>query len=89
MKKPLSSAERRQLKKLSSLADDKIDLSDIPEITDWTGAIRGQFYRPMKKPITIRLDADVVEWLKASGPGYQTRVNLTLRKQMLKEVEKH
>ena len=88
MKNPISPAQRRQLKHLAELPESKIDLADIPEVTDWSGATRGKFYRPVKKPITIRLDADVIQWLKASGPGYQTRVNLTLRRQMLRKTGK-
>ncbi len=35
-----------------------------------------------KKRITVRLDADVVEWIKEQGPGYQTRINTILRNAM-------
>jgi uncharacterized protein (DUF4415 family) len=56
-----------------------IDLSDIPEVTDWSKAVVGKFYRPIKKSLTIRLDADVLAWLKRQGRGYQTRINGILR----------
>lgn len=56
-----------------------IDTSDIPEVTDWTGARRGVFYRPIKQQLTLRLDADVVAWFKRQGGGYQTRINRALR----------
>jgi uncharacterized protein (DUF4415 family) len=56
-----------------------IDLSDMPEVTDWSGAVQGKFYRPIKQPFSIRLDLDVVAWFKASGDGYQTRINAALR----------
>jgi uncharacterized protein (DUF4415 family) len=42
----------------------------------------GRFYRPKKTPVTIRLDADVLAWLKSSGEGYQTRINDYLRQMM-------
>jgi len=42
----------------------------------------GKFYRPKKITVTIRLDADVVAWIKASGSGYQTRINAYLRQLM-------
>ena len=42
-----------------------------------------RLYRPIKKTVQIRLDADVLEWLKQTGPGYQTRANAILRKAML------
>jgi uncharacterized protein (DUF4415 family) len=61
--------------------DEAIDTSDMPEVTDWSGAVRGALYRPVKKPTTIRLDADVLAWFKAHGGerGYQTRINRALR----------
>jgi uncharacterized protein (DUF4415 family) len=71
-----------ELSALMQLRDEDIDTSDIPERTDWSGAVIGKFYRPVKAPITIRLDADVVAWLKASGRGYQTRINSLLRGRM-------
>lgn len=83
--KPAGKATKEQLAELKVLAempDDQIDLSDIPEITDWSGAVVGKFYRPMKEAVTVRLDADVVHWLKRDGKGYQTRLNAILRREM-------
>jgi uncharacterized protein (DUF4415 family) len=71
-----------ELKALAALPDDDIDTSDIPEITDWSGAERGKFYRPIKEAVTVRLDADVLHWLKKDGKGYQSRLNAILRKEM-------
>ena len=42
-----------------------------------------QYYRPIKKPVTLRLDADVLAWFKKQGRGYQTRINQALRKVMM------
>jgi uncharacterized protein (DUF4415 family) len=59
-----------------------IDTSDVPELSDWSGARRGLFYRPVKQQLTLRLDADVVAWFKShatAGEGYQTRINQALR----------
>jgi len=64
------------------LKDGAIDLSDIPEIADWSKAVVGKFYRPIKKSLTIRIDADVLAWLKSQGRGYQTRINRVLREEM-------
>jgi uncharacterized protein (DUF4415 family) len=64
------------------LRDEEIDTSDIPEVKDWSKAVVGKFYRPRKEPVTIRLDSDVIAWLKAEGPGYQTRINTLLRNAM-------
>lgn len=71
--------QEARLRALAAMPDDTIDFSDIPEITDWTGAVRGKFYRPVKRQITLRLDADVVDFFEASGRGYQTRINAALR----------
>lgn len=76
---------RRQAKEITALKrmkDETIDLSDIPEVTNWSKALVGRFYRPIKKSLTIRLDADVLAWLKAQGKGYQTRINNLLREAM-------
>lgn len=70
------------MKALSNMNDRDIDTSDIPEITNFTGAQRGKFFRPVKQQLTLRLDADVVAWFKdhASGDqGYQTKINEALR----------
>jgi uncharacterized protein (DUF4415 family) len=64
------------------MKDSEIDTTDIPPALDWSKAIVGKFYRPIKKPLTIRLDADVLAWLKGQGRGYQTRINALLRSAM-------
>ena len=43
-----------------------------------------EFYRPMKSSTTVRIDADVLAWLKSQGKGYQTRINAILRDAMIK-----
>ena len=83
-------AEVQHLLAKGTVPDDQLDLSDIPEITDWSNAIRhGQFFRPVKQQTSVRLDADVLAWLKAQGKGYQTRMNEILRDAMLKELKNH
>lgn len=64
------------------MKDKEIDTTDIPQRLDWSKAVVGKFYRPIKKPLTIRLDADVLAWLKGQGSGYQTRINALLRSAM-------
>ena len=59
--------------------DKDIDFSDIPEILDWTGALRGKFQRPVKRDVTLRLDADVLEWFKSRHHSYQSAINTALR----------
>lgn len=81
----MSRVSKKQAKELAALArmpDDKIDLTDAPEVREWRGAVVGKFYRPIKKPVTIRVDADVLAWLKREGRGYQTRINKLLREAM-------
>jgi uncharacterized protein (DUF4415 family) len=46
-----------------------------------------EFYRPLKKPITVRIDADVLAWFKKDGRRYQTRINAALRKVMEREMK--
>jgi uncharacterized protein (DUF4415 family) len=72
----------RELTALMRMKDEDIDYSDIPRLADWSKAVVGKFYRPVKKSVTIRVDADVLAWLKSQGRGYQTRVNSLLRQAM-------
>lgn len=82
---PLTSAQQARLNKLAAKPDSEIDFSDIPELTEeqLKHAVRGRFYRPVKKQITARVDADVLAWLKGQGKGYQSRINAILRREML------
>jgi uncharacterized protein (DUF4415 family) len=77
------------LKALATRPDSEIDTSDIPEMTEeqWKNARRGHCYRPRKRQITARVDADVLDWLKAQGKGYQSRINAILRREMLTSVK--
>lgn len=88
--KPRTAAQQRRLEKLAAMPDEKIDLSEMPELDDefWKNAVRNPFYRPLKKQLTLRLDADVVAWLRRKGKGYQTRANALLREAMLQDVRK-
>ncbi|MFA7240065.1 MAG: BrnA antitoxin family protein [Sulfuricellaceae bacterium] len=76
---------RKELAALAAKPDSEIDFSDLPATTeqDWQGAVRGKFYRPIKQQLTVRIDADVLEWLKSQGKGYQSRLNNILRTAML------
>ena len=68
-----------ELKRLAQKPDKAIDTSDIPELTDWNGAERGRFYRPVKQQVTLRLDADILAWFKSRTVKYQTGINAALR----------
>lgn len=86
----LSAQHEAELKALAKKSDDEIDYSDIPSTCDeqWSEAARGQFFRPLKTQASVRIDADVMEWLKRPGKGYQTRLNAILREAMLREQNK-
>jgi uncharacterized protein (DUF4415 family) len=77
-----NSVRTSEIRALKRMKDSEIDTTDIPPKLDWSKAVVGRFYRPIKKPLTIRLDADVLSWLKGQGRGYQTRINALLRKAM-------
>jgi uncharacterized protein (DUF4415 family) len=84
----LSASQRREIAELAAKPDSEIDYSDIPKLQEkfWKHAVRNPFYRPVKQQVTIRLDADVIAWLRMQGKGYQTRLNQLLRAAMLAEA---
>jgi len=86
---PLSTEAKANIEELLRMPDHEIDTSDIPELPSsaWKDAVRGRFYRPVKQAVSLRLDADVIAWLKKDGRGYQTRANQMLRERMLKDLE--
>ncbi|MDA8347339.1 MAG: BrnA antitoxin family protein [Pseudomonadota bacterium] len=85
---PLSAKQKAELKALATAPDEQIDYSDIPPLSSefWKVAERGRFYKPVKKSTTVRVDADVLAWLKSQGKGYQTRINSILRNAMLRAL---
>ena len=73
------------------MPEEQVDTSDIPELLDWSDARRGLFYRPVKRQITLRLDADIIAWFKArarNGRGYQTDINRALREHVERRERK-
>jgi len=87
---PLTKAERADLARLAAAPDSAIDYGDIPagepgapsmRIRD----VRPEWFRPVKQSTTVRIDADVLAWLRAKGRGYQTRLNAILREAMLRD----
>lgn len=85
-----SPVRKRELARLASMPDEKIDVSEMPELGAdfWKRAVRNPFYKPVKKQITLRLDADVIAWLRRGGKGYQTKANALLREMMVREIKK-
>jgi uncharacterized protein (DUF4415 family) len=87
---PMTPARKRKLSRLAARPDAEIDFSDIPPLKEsfWKNAVRNPFYRPVKQQLTVRLDSDVVAWLRQQGKGYQTRLNSVLREAMLEDIKK-
>jgi uncharacterized protein (DUF4415 family) len=85
----MTAARKRRLEKLAQLPDSEIDFSDIPPLDEkfWKNAVRNPFYRPVKKQVTLRVDADILAWLRKQGKGYQSRANALLRAAMLRDVK--
>ena len=70
---------KSNLKRIDALRDEDIDYSDIPALDEGFFENARMVVPPGKKQLTIRLDADVLAWLKAQGKGYQSRINAILR----------
>ena len=87
---PLTAKQNRELKALADMPEGDIDTSDIPPLSEefWQKAARNPYYKPVKQQVTIRLDADVLAWLRGVGPKYQTKLNAILREAMAKDLAK-
>jgi len=70
---------KSDLKRIDQTGDDDIDYSDIPELDASFFETARVVVPPGKKQVTVRLDSDVLTWLKGQGRGYQTRINAILR----------
>ena len=91
-KRSSSRISKTDSKRLGAKRDDAIDLSDIPEATPAMFAraivVKGMLAPRRKEQITLRLDADVLEWFRARGEGYQTLMNMLLRAYMDEHLRK-
>ncbi len=87
---PLSARQKAEVERLRLLKDHDINLTDIPELDKsfWKNARHKSMFKVMKVSTTVRLDADVIAWLKSYGKGYQTRINAILRSAMLDDKRK-
>lgn len=85
---PITDERKAQLEALAERPEKEIDFSDIPPLTDdfWAKAVRNPFYKPVKVSVSVRIDSDIMAWLKNQGKGYQTRLNAILREAMLKSI---
>jgi uncharacterized protein (DUF4415 family) len=78
----LTPEQRTETDALAALPENQINTRDIPEQRDWSDARRGALFRPVKQQITLRLDADLIEWFRrrpARDEAYQTHINRALR----------
>jgi len=75
-----------QLAQLQALAGRSPNTADIPEAPEGNWRHARQFYKPKKEPISIRVDADVLDWLRRKSECYQTEINRSLRKEMDAEI---
>lgn len=80
--KKITKAQQSEIDQLNLLLEDDIDTSDIQEIKDWSNSEVGKFFRPKKQQVTLRLDADMLDWFRHQGNKYQTRMNQILRHYM-------
>jgi uncharacterized protein (DUF4415 family) len=85
----LTKRQKADLAALATRPDSEIDFSDIPPLTEdfWKNAVRGKYYKPTKTSTTVRIDSDVLAWLRAQGKGYQSRINAILRRKMLESLK--
>jgi uncharacterized protein (DUF4415 family) len=85
---PLTAEQYAELKALAEIPDESINYSDIPPLDDdfWKNAEQNPFYKPTKTSTTVRVDSDVLAWLKSQGKGYQTRINAILREAMIRSL---
>jgi uncharacterized protein (DUF4415 family) len=85
---PLTEARKAELKALAERPDSEINYSDIPPLDEsfWARAVPNPFFKPVKTHASMRIDSDVLAWLKSQGKGYQTRINAILREAMLKSM---
>ncbi len=86
----LAAHAKIEIKDLSQMRDSEIDYSDIPELDfdDLGRPVVGKFYRPIKKPISIRMDIDVLEWFKSQSSKYQSLINQVCRMYYVKHKKK-
>ena len=85
---PLTSEQKAELAALATRPDSEIDTSDIPELSEdfWKNAVRNPLYKPTKTSTTVRIDSDVLLWLRSQGKGYQSRINAILRREMIEAL---
>ena len=87
----ISADELAELDALASLPDDAIDLSDIPEVTDWTGAKRGIFFTGPAEKVAVGIDSDLAAWFESHSSTREEseeRINRALRSYITEQLRK-
>jgi uncharacterized protein (DUF4415 family) len=79
---------KSDLKRIDAMTDENIDYSDIPPLSDEFLTQETVSFSPSKQQLTIQLDQDILEWLKAQGKGYETQINYILREVMEQQQQK-
>jgi len=75
-----------QLAQLRAAEGTEPDTNDIPEAPAENWRYARRFYKPRKEAISLRLDADVLDWLRHRSERYQSEINRILREKMETEV---
>ena len=87
----LSTEQLARLERLSALPDEAIDTTDIPEVTNWTGAKRGLFFTGPEDKVAVGLDSDLVAWFESQSSQAEEpeiRINQALRAYVATQVQK-
>ena len=84
----ISDETRRLYEQRDRSLDNDPDCAPLPP-GKWAHAMRrDEFFRPVKKLTAVRIDADILDWLRSQGPGHLTRINEILRERMIAETRK-
>ncbi|MBY0379441.1 MAG: hypothetical protein K2P99_03455 [Burkholderiales bacterium] len=75
------------LKSFKNMSEEQIEYSDTPEVSSLVGWQPNPFFKPIKKPISVQLDIDIITWLKMHG-SVSGFLNKVCREKMLEEYQK-
>ncbi len=85
----LTAEQEAELAALGTMKDEDIDYSDAPslDLEKFAKAVRNPYFSAPKESTTVRIDKDVMDWLRSGGKGYQTRINMYLRLAMMHSLK--
>jgi uncharacterized protein (DUF4415 family) len=84
----ISEKTKRAYRKRDRTLDRDPDAPQLPP-DYWANAVIGKYYRPLKTQISLRIDNEVLDWLKSKGHGHLSRINEILRERMTRELAAH